>query len=461
VAREQIVRLQPRIRGLAVPLAYQQVAQFSCVYGRADGLSERCCDIGMRISGALDIDLLRKALNFLIARHESLRTRFVLQNGVPNQQIDVCGEIALEEIDQSAHSSTEASREVSRLCEDFVSEKVSLSIGPLFAAKLFKLPHHEYVLMLAIDHIITDGVSNDILYNELWTLYRQGVKGLPLSLPPLPLQFADYAVWQQGNRDTRMLAYEKYWRERLNDRRCGAIISDDSSQGLGRCHRMLEAPLGSKLSNRLRDFAQRERTLLPLVVFAVYISLLSRFFRRNDLRVSFSSSGRVRLELMRTVGPFANNLYLKIRVLETDSFLSLLAQVRTEFRSAYEHQNIGFFPDDSSKCQIQAGFNWLAQYAASRLHELEQGVDDDFTVHPFRLDKLSLGTTMPLWSVLLDTPSGIVLNLIYCTDLFPADTVSSLSQDLILLAEGLTQSPRACIPDIAAAVLNKRLGGAS
>jgi NRPS condensation-like uncharacterized protein len=154
-------------------------------------LSARMCASAVRIRGPLDAGLLQASIGTVVRRHDSLRTRFTTSAGVTTQRVERFDGYDLNVIDLSGMPGAEAEREAKRLAQEFQDQKIDLCVGPVFEARLFKLSLHDHVLVLLVDHMVSDGVSNAILGQEIWRSYDAAVCREPPSLPPLPVQFAD------------------------------------------------------------------------------------------------------------------------------------------------------------------------------------------------------------------------------------------------------------------------------
>lgn len=434
------IPLQPRATGCPAPLTALQVRWRKWITQENGGLSQRICT-AMRVSGLLRVDLLRTSLEVVFRRHESLRTRIVLIDGVLAQIVDASCDLKLDVIDLSEVSPSTAESRVLRCSEEFSREKIDLSVGPLFAAKLFKLSVSEHVLILALDHMITDGVSNNIVCREIWTAYHQLVRGLAPSLPQLPVQFADYAVWQQRTYGAWLRRHELYWRRRLAGApKIQIPIEDRLIEVKNPVGATLEIPFGDALSARLRIVARREGVLLPVVVLTIYLAAMSHWCNQRDLVLTFLSNARYRPELQGMVGFLANVLYLRVEVTDDDSLSTLLKRVNFEFHSAYEHQDFGWVPDLVPECSTELHFNWLPPNWISTLIDDAQEGHGALRIQPFPLSLTWPFKFIPWFS---DSPAGVTVLVGYRPDIFERTTVERFGKSLVLFAEQLSGRPSA------------------
>jgi hypothetical protein len=413
---------------------------FESVYREAGGLSKRQLAIPMRIVGALKIDVLRHSLQIIVCRHEALRTRFVSDTDGPRQQIDDAHVTDLEVIDLRRSSRISAERETRRQSEAFIAKDIDLCVGPLFAARLFILNNKEQVLILALDHIITDGISNVIIFRELWSIYQQLVLGSPWSLVPVPLQFGDYAVWRQNMSEFLREEHESYWTSRLAE---APKIMLPRDAGVQQAQNPVEARLrlafGVGLSARLRDLAQRERTLLPLVILTAYVTVMSRWCRQEDILLIFVSNARGRPELQNVVGFLANIVCLRVAVRQQDRLIDLLRRVDLEFRAAQEHQDFDRVIDLVPEGTTELGFNWLPDYWGQNMTHDVIAADAGLRIEPFWIASVPPRPAFSPW--FSKSEAGIALTVEYRSDLFATRTIEWFGYSLRLCAEELTRCP--------------------
>lgn len=450
------IPLRPRLAGCPVPLTAGQLWLWDDMIKRGTRLSEwRMCAASVRILGPLNTCLMRRSIEAVVQRHESLRTRIIQVDGIPRQHIDAASDDHFEVIDLAKVSPINVQREAKHVAQEFIEEKIDLSVGPLFDAKLLRLSNREHVLILALDHIVSDAVSYGILSRDIWTLYNQAAQGLPFSLPQLPVQFADYAVWQQRTYDAWLKKHEAYWRGRLTG---APRIQLPLGNGLAEVKHptvsMLHIPFGKALSAKLRDVARRERTLLPLVVLTVYAAVVSRWCSQGDLVLGFASHGRhSRPELENMIGFLATGLLLRIEITKEESFLDLLKRVNLEFYSACNHQGIGRLRDIVPECTIDVGFNWITTNWSRRSVHQKGEADgpvkmQPFPIQTFRSVEAPFLKFVPLFS---DTAAGIIVTVLYRPDLFAKSTIERFGHSLRLFAAEFTQRPLASVASIAVA----------
>ncbi|WP_054886199.1 non-ribosomal peptide synthetase [Pseudomonas sp. NBRC 111130] len=320
----------------AIPLSYaQQRLLFlwqldpqSAAYNMAAGL---------RLRGKLDHDRLQGAFDALIERHEALRTVFQVDGEQPLQRVLAAEPLALRHVDLGTAGEAELARQV----EDEVSRPFDLLNGPLLRASLFRLGQDEYVLVVCMHHIVCDGWSMDVMVREFVQCYQAG----PQSLSALPLQYADYAVWQrrwlEAGEGERQL---QHWREQLGDDHPLLEVAADfprppvqSLQG-----ETLKFDFGGPLSQRLRDAARAQGVTLFMLMLTGYAVFLSRHSGQRDIRIGVPNANRGREEVEGLIGFFVNTQVLRCVVDERLSLNELLVRVREATFAAQANQELPF-----------------------------------------------------------------------------------------------------------------------
>lgn len=463
--------IRPRPRGCAIPLTALQVEFWNHFREGKNSLSRRFCASAVRLLGSLDVDLLQTSIGAVIQRHESLRTRIISVDGILRQHIDPAWAYRLEFIDLVELSSPDAEREVRCQGQEFIDQRVDLALGRLFEAKLWKLSDREHILILALDHIVSDATSYGILNREIWDLYNQGTRGQRFSLPPLPVQFADYAVWQQQTRVAWMRTHGAYWRDRLIGAPRTEFPGDpDQIEGGQPTTATVYIPFGNAFSAKLRELARRKGSPLSLVVMAIYIIVISRWCNQKDLVVAVVSHGRHNCpELAYTIGLIAGFLHLRIERANDDTFHDLLVRVRLELAAAFEHQGSDRVPLIVPDCSTNVQFNWqsaqstkglvdhyfLPEFAATVNHEppwaMKPSVQHDKAERPLRLQSFPVRTIVsPQFAPnFYDTgPTGIYMLVKYAQNLFSAAAIERLGHHMRSVAQEVAEQPGIPIKEI-------------
>ncbi|MFI3156074.1 MAG: condensation domain-containing protein, partial [Methylococcaceae bacterium] len=405
---------------------------------------------GFRLQGRLDVTALETALNAIILRHETLRTYFSEQGGAPVQIIQSSFSIPLTRLDLSGYSAEHRASESARLIQANSATAFDLEKLPLLRVQLLRLGEEDHIFLLACHHIISDAWSMEVLMRELSALYGAFSLGLPSPLPELPIQYADYTVWQrewlQGETLEPLLNYWKTWL-------AGAPILElptdkprPALQSFRGATQQFSLPPG--LAEALKVLSQREEVTLFMTLMAAFQLLLHRYSGQDDIVIGTPVAGRSSLELENLVGYFVNILVLRADLSDNPSFRELLAQVREVVLGAYAHQDMPFEKlVEAINPQRDLSRNPLFQvmFAFQSTANVELQLNE-MTAETLQLDS---GTAkFDLTLELSETPHGLVGRMEYATDLFEAATISRLIGHFQTLLEGIVARPEARLSDL-------------
>jgi amino acid adenylation domain-containing protein len=324
-------------RGAAIPLSFAQ--QRLWFLAQMEGGREAYhLPLGFRLHGRLDARALRHALNALVARHEALRTSFAVKDGDPVQRIgaaDVGFALDIHDL----RGRTDAEEQLQLLSSQEVSAPFDLSRGPLIRGRLLHLKVDEAVLLITMHHIVSDGWSISVLLRELGALYRQA------SLPSLPVQYADYAMWQRRWLSGDVLkAQGAYWASRLKDAPALLELPTDRGRPAHQQHdgAQVAVALDEDLTARLKALGQRYGATLFMTVLAGWALLLARLSGQQEVVIGTPTANRGRTEIEGLIGFFVNTLALRLELPEPLSVEDLLRQVKQRALEAQEHQDLPF-----------------------------------------------------------------------------------------------------------------------
>lgn len=422
-----------------VPLTPSQMLHWQWMEKQGTLDRERFFTVAVRAIGKLDVSALQRSIEAVMNRHESLRTRFVKVMEVPRPHIDIVTEFQLEVCNLEAECVPDVELELQRRAELFAHEKVDVSVGPLFAARLFRLSDSEHVLILAVDHLVSDAVSLEILDREIWGAYAQSVQGLAISLPDMPVQLADYAVWEQQAYASWKSRHEAYWIERFRGAPPMKIPHDpgltERENPEGEVRRF---SFGKVLSMRLHALARREQFLTALVVLCIYVLVMSRWYKQRDLTLLFVSNGRHRPELRNVIGCLADCLYLRIEIDEGATFSDLLRRISFEYYSADDHRSFNRSLTLVPEGMTDLWFNWLPFSWIPWLSNRQWAVTDTLTLRPYHLRHVSAAPFVPYF---FETADGIGGMVFYRPDLFLPVTIERFIEELRLFAEEVVGDP--------------------
>ncbi len=406
---------------------------------------------GLRMSGALSPVVLAAVLGEVVRRHEALRTTFEERAGEPVQVIAPARRWVLPVVDLADLPAAERERTAGELGREEARRPFDLERGPLFRATLLRLGAAEHVLLLDIHHIVADGWSIGVLVREITALYGAAVAGGPSPLPELPIQYADFAVWQrgwlQGEALERQLAY---WRRRLagappllelpTDRPRAATPSRRSGR--------LLAAFGSGLPRELPRFAQGHEATLFMVLLAGLQALLSRATGQDDVVVGSPVANRNRPEIEPLVGFFVNTLVLRGEVAGDRPFRDLLDRARQATLEAYAHQDLPFERlveelQPERRLGVSPLFQVLCALQNTPMGEMElRGL----TLAP--VDIVAASTPFDLELSFMEGPDALHALVSYNADLFDPATVLRLVAHLETLFAGAVADPARPVSDL-------------
>ena len=300
----------------------------------------------LALEGSLDVAALTHALGRLAARHEILRTRLVEAAEGPEQVVTAADAPPLPMLDLGALPPAAAETLAERLARAAAARPFDLSAGPLWRVVLLRLGTANHRLVLILHHAISDGWSSGVLQRDLATLYRAAVDGGAADLPSLPIQYADYALWQRRWLEGEACSRQRdAWRRRLTPSPPGLDLPTDRPRAAVRAGArggLLTRALPAELRPALHRLARRRQSTLFMVLLAGFQALLHRITGQRDLTVGTPIANRNRLETEHLIGFFANTLVLRAGLEESMAFNAFLEQVRATTLEAFQHQDFPF-----------------------------------------------------------------------------------------------------------------------
>ncbi|HYR10239.1 MAG TPA: amino acid adenylation domain-containing protein, partial [Longimicrobium sp.] len=297
----------------------------------------------LRLRGELDRGALVRALDRIVARHEALRTTFPAVDGEPVQRIAPVEESGFRLVEHDLRASADAEDELRRLVQDEASVPFDLARGPLVRGRLVRMAADDHVLLLTMHHIVSDGWSVGVLHRELGALYAAFARGEPDPLPPLPVQYADYAVWHRRRVEGPVLeAQAEYWTRTL----AGAPELLELPSDRPRPPRQdfagasLQIELDEALTKALKTLSQRHGTTLFMTLLAGWAAVLARLSGQDDVVIGTPSANRGQPEVEELIGFFVNTLALRVDLSCSPSVAELLERVKAHALEAQRNQDI-------------------------------------------------------------------------------------------------------------------------
>ena len=404
----------------------------------------------LRMDTQIERDVLERAVNQLAVRHESLRTTFVAQNGEPMQCI--APEPALGVVLTCVEGATAAGREAEavRLARVEAQQPFDLEQGPLLRVGLLRLSASEHVLLVTMHHIISDGWSMEIFFRELATLYEAEREGRKAALVDLPIQYADYAVWErEWLRGERLLEQVEYWKQQLEgvpqlhmpmDRSRPAVASYRGSREL------LE--VNAEVTAGLKQLGQEEGTTLFMTLLAAFEVLLYRYTGQEDFTVGTLTAGRGRVETEGLIGFFVNTLALRVNLRGNPTFRELLGRVKELALEAYAHADLPFEKlVEELHPERDLSRNPLVQVTFQLFNAPRRGAGDsarDGRELPLDRAIATFDLAFDIW----ESGAELLGRMEYSTDLFEAATIKRVLAAFSALLAGITQDRDCLIKDL-------------
>ncbi|MFN9546340.1 MAG: amino acid adenylation domain-containing protein, partial [Cyanobacteriota bacterium] len=300
--------------------------------------------LAWRLAGPLDPGALRAALDQLVVRHEVLRTTFIVVDGEPAQRMVPPTEARFSLIEHNLQERSDVAAELVHWLEKEASEPFDLEAGPLVRGRLLRLAEEEHALLLTLHHAIADGWSLGVLSRELGALYGALRDGIADPLPPLPIQYADYAVWErQWVADALLQRQAAYWQEALAGAPVLLELPADRPRPPVQTYAgaMVPLVLDAELTGKLKALAHRHGATLFQVLLAGFAALLSRLSGQAEVVIGSPSAHRSRTELEGLIGFFVNTLALRIDT-ACASVAELIAQAKERTLAAQAHEDLPF-----------------------------------------------------------------------------------------------------------------------
>ncbi|MBR8840975.1 MAG: non-ribosomal peptide synthetase, partial [Stigonema ocellatum SAG 48.90 = DSM 106950] len=405
----------------------------------------------VRISGDLDLKTLQQALSEIVRRHEILRTTFQTVNGTPIQVIHPEATMNINVVDLQQLSVAERETIQKQQVELEAITPFSLEIAPLIRCTLLHICAREYVLLLTMHHIVSDGWSMGVFISELCALYQAACNGVPSPLSELPIQYADFAVWQRQWLSGVVLETQlNYWRDQLLGAPQLLQLPTDRPRPVVQTYRgrTQSFTVVGDLKQKLQSLSQESGTTLFMTLLAAFATLLYRYSGQSDILIGSPIANRNRCEIESLIGFFVNTLVLRTRFSDNPSFESLLSQVRGTTLKAYEHQDVPFEqvvealqPQRDLSHSPLFGVMFVLQNAPMSEVELP-GVTLTQLDHQSTIAKFDLTLSMS------ETDHGLVGLWEYNTDLFDGSTISRMAGHFQNLLSAIVENPRQTVGEL-------------
>ena len=452
VSCETILPLLPVPRVSSLPASFGQRALWfheqldpgSCAYNLV---------FAYRLSGGLDVKALEQSVHQIIDRHEVLRTVFEAVDGQPVQKILPAMAIELPVVDLTyAGSDPTQESELRRIASDVAGQSYDLAQGPLLRTVLLQLADDEYVLLLAIHHVVFDGWSIGIFVRELSQIYNTLKSGKFSQLPKLHIQYADFAVWQRSRLDGRNLETSlSYWKSQLDKlptlklpiKRFQPLMHTVSSA-------REEFELSKGLTEELRSLSHCTGTTLFMVLLMAYNVALCRYSGQTDIAIGTPIAGRNHPAVEGLIGFFLNMLVLRTDMSGNPTFCQLLERIRQVCIDAFAHQDLPFEKlVEELRPTRDLTNNPLVQVTFTLQNTPRQSLDlTGITARELDI-RAGVARSLDLHLFMVEEVTGLRGYVSYNSNLFAADTISRIIRQLKIILEGIVADPEQRISDFA------------
>ncbi|BAY46081.1 amino acid adenylation domain-containing protein [Scytonema sp. HK-05] len=451
----------------SAPLSYVQQQLWLLAQLEPDSAAYNIVE-AMQLQGDLNIDALQESLNAIVAHHEILRTTYIAEDGNPVQVIGAPRSVELKVINLINESLTEDSSTVQKLLQNEALRPFNLTSDLMLRACLIQrlappLPlgqsPQENILLLVMHHIATDGWSMSILYEELTTLYQAFKDGLSNPLPELPIQYADFAVWQREWLSGEVLQKQlNYWKQQLTGATPVLELPTDRPRPPVQSYRGARQffVLPQSLSQALHGLSRQEGVTLFMTLLAAFQTLLYRYSRQEDILVGSPIAGRNREEIEGLIGFFVNTLVLRTDMSGNPNFRELLQRVRSTAMSAYAHQDLPF---EKLVEQLQPERS-LSYHPLFQVMFVLQNVPNQTLELPglsiTSVDVDHLASQFDITLSIEETEQGLRGLWEYNTDLFDASSIERMSEHFQTLLEAIVSDPQQHVTQLPLLTPNER-----
>src|SRR5688572_5501370 len=436
--------INPVPRDGDAPLSYSQERLWFASQWEPESAAYNISD-AIVVEGRIDQPALEKSLNEIIRRHEILRTSFVAKGGEPVQRIAPEAQLGIKLIELDQLTAAEREAETQGIIDAETSTPFDLTQSPLLRVVLIRLEVERHLLLVSAHHIISDGWSTSVLIHELVALYTAFMYGEPSPLPPLWIQYADFAVWQrQWLAGERLESEARFWREQLKDAPLSLDLPTDKPRpamrsNFGDTHRFELSPT---LSRAVRELGQQERATPFMVLLAAWSVLLGKYSGQEEVLVGSAHAHRSRTELENLIGFFVNTLVLRTNLSGDPSFHELLARVRDVTLSAQAHQNLPF-EKLVDELQLERDLSRTPVYQVA--FTFQNAPEAELRAPGLVLTRLPLPSEtakFDLTLVITDSEPAMTGELEYSTDLFAADTIVRMMDHFETLLAAALEEPQ-------------------
>jgi len=403
-----------------------------------------------RLRGSVDVDLLAASLNRVIARHEALRTVFQEADGQPAQVVQASVKVDVPLVDLRNVSAEERPTELIAQTEEEAQRIFDLRRGPLIRARVWRTGDEESVLLLTLHHIVSDGWAMDVLIRELVMYYQAGLSDRQILLPPLTVQYPDYAVWQRHRMQGAALeAQLAYWKDRLGDAPATLDLPTDRPRPTVQTYRgaCREFVVGDDLLQQITGFSRRHGVTLYMTLLTAFAALLHHYSGQTSILVGSPVANRLRIETEDMIGLFVNTLVLRTDMPDNPRWVDLLSRVRKEVLDAQTHQDLPF---EHLVDALQPERNLSHSPLFQVMFSLQTPAKQTMETPGLQVDSMEVDPGIALFDLSLDMvvePGRLSGSFEYNTDLFDGSSIRRFEEAFLTILAAMVARPEARLHD--------------
>lgn len=405
--------------------------------------------------GNLHITTLEQAFRELARRHEVLRTTFPLLDGQPIQKISSASGFVLNRKDVRDLPEKEQVKATRQILKHEANTPFRLGEGPLWKCTVVRQGETRWVLIFVIHHIVADAWSMDIFLRELMILYHAARENRPSPLPQLAVQYGDFVQWQRQERNQKHWEYQRdYWRKQLSGCPLFLELPTDSPRPSIQSFDGSRVPftISKELTESLKEISGRERATVFMTLLAAFQTLLFRYSGQEDFLVGVPIAGRVKEEVTKLIGLFANTLAFRADLSGSPSFLKLLAQTRRVSLEAFANQDLPFEkvvtalqPERTLSHSPLFQVMFAYQNFSLEGEKVLEGAPG-FAIAPIYLEQQTAKFDLTVF--IDEMTSGLEGSIEYRTDLFDEETIRRMAGHFEVLLQGIVAQPRQSVSSL-------------
>jgi pristinamycin I synthase 3 and 4 len=449
LSRHERPPLVPRPRPDRLPMSYGQERLW--FVDRLEGASTEYIMVSARrLRGRLDLAALQRAINTIVERHEILRTRFAVVDGTPVQIIEPFVGIRVAVDDAHGLDEGEQATYVRAALHRENTTPFDLTRGPLLRVRLLRLGEEHFVLLRAMHHIITDAWSQRVFNRELSVLYEAYSTGGANPLPPLPVQYADFAIWQRQLLDESAIdGGLAFWLRHFAGSPKRLMLPADRphpavrSYAADTCQLAIPAPQTAAL----KSFSRSKRSTVYTALLAVYAILLSRYSGQDDIVVGLPVANRQASQLDGVIGFFVNSVPLRVRVQPPAAVGDVLLEVRSLLLEAFEHQDVPIERLTEAMKRtgdLNAAPLYQTVFALQRPRPAASRLGSVLVEAEPRPGQVRVDLEVRAW----EWNDCIVTSWLYSTEIFDRWRIEQMARHYLRVLEGVVDDPGQAVADI-------------